>query len=156
MPKNTQLHFSSLSNTLNHTSFVSLIYFLGKVKKNSVRQILGMKLDEFLKAVIALLLMLIVSDRHFQSIIQSLDPFNTFSITTPITCLRERIQVGKLLMCYIIAFIIFVCHSAVPHFLTSSSALCWGVMMPSAVTTSQLHLLSCISVPIFPVTAGSP
>uniref|UniRef100_A0A0E9TZC9 Uncharacterized protein n=1 Tax=Anguilla anguilla TaxID=7936 RepID=A0A0E9TZC9_ANGAN len=29
-------------------------------------------------------------------------------------------------------------------------------MTPSAVTTSQLHLLSWMSVPIFPVTAGSP
>jgi len=62
-----------------------------------MRQIFGMKLDEFLKAVIALLLMLMVSDRHFQSIIQSLDPFNAFSVTTPITCLRESRQDKKLL-----------------------------------------------------------
>lgn len=56
-----------------------------------MRQIFGMKLDEFLKALVALLLMLMVSDRHFQSIIQSLDPFNTFCITTPITRLRGKI-----------------------------------------------------------------
>lgn len=56
-----------------------------------MRQIFGMKLDEFLKALVALLLMLMVPDRHFQRIIQSLDPFNTFCITSPITCLREKI-----------------------------------------------------------------
>lgn len=153
MLKNTELHLWSPFVSLNHTLFVSLIYFLGKIKKHGMRQILGMKLDEFLKTAIALLLMLMISDRHFQSIIQSLDPFNTFSITTSVTCLKERRKICQLefVCCFLELF-----PETVPHFLTSSSALCSGVMMPSALTTSQLHLLSWISVPIFPVTAGSP
>lgn len=56
-----------------------------------MRQIFGMKLDEFLKALVALLFMLMISHRHFQSVIQSLDPFNTFCITTPITHLKGKI-----------------------------------------------------------------
>lgn len=39
---------------------------------------------------------------------------------------------------------------------TCSSALCSGVMISRALTTNQLHLLSWMSVPIFPVNAGSP
>ena len=45
-------------------------------------------------------------------------------------------------------------HTLSTH--TSSSAFCCGVTLASACTTSQLHLLSSMSVPIFPVTAGSP
>ena len=40
--------------------------------------------------------------------------------------------------------------------LTSSRALCSALALASACTTSQLHLLSSMSVPTLPVIFGSP
>ena len=40
--------------------------------------------------------------------------------------------------------------------LTSSRVLCSSLAFASACTTSQLHLLSSMSVPTLPVTFGSP
>lgn len=52
-------------------------------------KILGMPLDEVLESQVALFLILMISERHFQSVIQCLDSLYTLSITPAITCLRE-------------------------------------------------------------------
>lgn len=83
----TKRYFRVLAKT--HASFVSLIDFLGKVKKNSMGKVLSVPLDEVLKSQITLFLVLVVSERHFQSVIQCLYSLHTLSITPAITCLIE-------------------------------------------------------------------
>lgn len=68
--------------------FIPLIDFLGKVKENSMGKVLSVPLDEVLESQIALFLILVVSERHFQCVVQSLHSLHTLSITPAITCLR--------------------------------------------------------------------
>lgn len=82
-------YFAMLLQKKNHASFVPLIDFLGKVEKNSMGKILSMSLDEVLESQVALFLILVVSERHFQSVIQCLHSLYTLGITLAITCLRE-------------------------------------------------------------------
>lgn len=52
-------------------------------------KVLSVPLDEVLKSQVTLFLILVVSERHFQSVIQRLYSLHTLSITPAITFLIE-------------------------------------------------------------------
>lgn len=81
-----------------NTSFIPFIDFLGKVKKNSMGKVLCMPLDEVLESEVALFLVLMISERHFQSVVQCFHSLYTLSITPSITCLRKTEKDSEALM----------------------------------------------------------
>lgn len=77
-------------------SLVPLVDLLGKVEKDGVGKVLGVRRDEFLQPLVALLFVLLVQCWHLQGFVQCFDFFHADGVVAAVTRLKgkKKCQVG--------------------------------------------------------------
>ena len=71
-------------------------------------------------------------------------------------CCFQRVCLLSQSWLSVLCIVLHICGTIFYVVFTCSICLCSAVTLCNACTTSQLHLFSSMSVPTFPITAGSP
>lgn len=76
--------------SLGPLSLVPLVDLLGKVEEDGVGKVLGVRRDEFLQPLVALLLVLLVQCWHLQGVVHCFDFFHAGGVVATVTCLEKK------------------------------------------------------------------